>query len=200
MNMTKASKMIVLTAVALSVSLPVRAADGYSCSLRVGNSTAAQTISEGNGKRKSGRVKQSSKTVSRVVTWPVSGSVRGEPAPSAKDVKLMCYFIGTTDGKATMLGTETKNVALDEKGNFKLDVSAPADKLVHTTTVTKSRGRRRGGRSGSTKSTTSGTRVTGCIIQLLVKDKVERAYASNSGWGVYAKKHPLSEEDILKIR
>ncbi len=195
--------MIVTSAVvALFALSSVRAADGYSCSLRVGNSTATQTTSEGKekGKGKATRAHSSSKTVTRVVTWPVSGSVRGEPAPSAKDVKLMCYFIGTSDGKATMLGTETKKVTLDEKGNFKLDVSAPADKLVHTTTVTKSRGRRRGGRSGSTKSTTSGTRVTGCIIQLLVKDKVERAYASNSGWITYAKKNPLPEEDVLKIR
>ena len=52
--------------------------------------------------------------------------------------------------------------------------------------------------AAQTKSSTSGTHVTGCIIQLLVKEKVERAYVSNSGWSLYAKKYPLPEAEVLK--
>lgn len=195
-------KLVAFVAVAAAALSPVRADDGYSCSLRVGNPNAAQTISE---KGKAGKSQTATKTVSRSVTWPVSGSVCGKRPPSAGDVKLICYFIGTDDGKPTMLEVETKDIALDDKGDFKLDVTAPVDRLVHTTDVkkTRNRGRRHGGRrstsrSTSTKSSTSGTHVTGCIMQLLVKGKVERSYVSNSGWSLYAKKYPLPEADVLK--
>lgn len=204
-------KKFIMAVAVLAAALSVRAAGGYSCSLRVGNSSATQTISKGGVKSsRSWNTSQSSKskTVSRSLTWPVSGSVRGEPLPSGDDVKLKCYFIGTTNGKSAMLGEETKDVVLDEKGNFKLDVTSPTEKLVHTTTTTKSGGRvrwwgghrRTTGGSTSTKSSTSGSRVTGCIIQLVIKGKVEKAYASHPGWSTYAKSDPLPEEDILKIR
>ena len=204
-------KLIVMMAAVLAALTSVCAADGYSCSLRVGNSTATQTVSKGGEKTsRSWNSSQSSKskTVSRAVTWPVSGSIRGEPLPSSDDVKLRCYFIGTTNGKSAMLGEETKDIVLDEKGNFKLDVTSPSEKLVHTTTTTKSGGRvrwwgghrRTSGGSTSTKSSTSGSRVTGCIMQLTIKGKVAKAYASHPGWSTYAKADPLPEEEILKIR
>ena len=50
----------------------------------------------------------------------------------------------------------------------------------------------------SAKSETTGSRVTGCIIQLMVNDTVEKAFASNSQWSSLAKKSPLPESDILK--
>ena len=202
MNKNTRIRLAACAAVAIVALSSVRAEDDYSCTLRVGNPNAAQTISE---KGDAGKSKKATKTVCRVVTWPVSGSICGKRPPSIGDVSLICYFIGTKDGKPTMLEMETKNIVLDDKGNFKLDVTAPADKLVHTTTVKKSR--RRGGRHGGrrstirstlTKSSTSGTHVTGCIIQLLVKEKVERAYVSNSGWSLYAKKYPLPEAEVLK--
>ena len=51
-----------------------------------------------------------------------------------------------------------------------------------------------------TTSETSGSRVTGCIIQLMVNGKVEKAYASNPGWSRLAKTNPLPVSEVLKIR
>jgi len=117
-------------------------------------------------------------------------------------VKLKCYFIGLTDGSPTMLQESSVDVSLDEKGNFKTEVSSPEAKLVHTTITTGNNGRRGRGRnsSTSTKTTTSGTRVTGCIIQLVVNGKVAKSYASNPGWSKLAKVDPIQQEEVLKIR
>ena len=204
-------KMLLSMVSAVAAASLAWAADEYSCSMHVGNSTATQTISKGGGSSSHswGTSKSSkSKTVARVVTWPVSLSIRGDPLPADGDVKLKCYYIGTTDGKAALLGEETLDVTLDEKGRFKTEVSSPSEKLVHTTTTTRSGGRvrwrgghrRTVGGTTSTKSTTSGTRVTGCIIQLLVKGKVEKAFASHPGWSMYAKSDPIPENEILNIR
>ena len=175
---------------------------GYISSLRVGNSTAEQSSSEGGGAKRGGRRTRTSvktKTTSRSLSWPVTVSFTGKSLPAAGSVKLVCYFIGTTDGKLKMLGDKTIPVTLDEKGVFKTEVTSPTEKLVRTKTITSTRGRRRRGGGGtSVKSETTGSRVTGCIIQLTVNGTVEKAFASNSKWSSYAKKSPLPEDDILK--
>ena len=111
-----------------------------------------------------------------------------------------------------MLQESSVDVSLDEKGNFKTEVTSPETKLVHTTTTTTTGGNNGRGRSGgrgrgrngntskSLKTSTSGTRVTGCIIQLIVNGKVEKSYASNPGWSKFAKVDPIQQEEVLKIR
>ena len=174
--------------------------------MRVGNSSTTQSTTNGGGKSGKGGSKgkvSKSKTVTSIVSWPVSVSLRGKNLPAADAVKLKCYFIGLTDGSPVVLQESSVDVSLDEKGNFKTDVSSPEAKLVHTTVTTGNRGRG-GGRnrnaSATTKTTTSGTRVTGCIIQLLVNGKVEKSYASNPGWSKLAKVDPIQQEEVLKIR
>ena len=177
----------------------------YMCSLRVGNSTAEQSSKEGSGAKKSNgrRTKTSvtTKTTSRSLSWPVTVSFNVKSLPPAGSVKLTCHFIGTTDGRPCFLGEKTIPVTLDEKGVFKTEVKSPTEKLVRTKTFTSTRGRGRGrnrGGSTSVKSETTGSRVTGCIMQLTVNGKVEKAFASNSKWSSFAKKSPLPEADILK--
>ena len=175
---------------------------GYISSLRVDNSTAKQSTSESKGSKKSGgrrtRTSVQTKTTSRSLSWPVSVSFTGKSLPAAGSVKLKCYFIGTTDGKKAMLGEQTIPVTLDEKGVFKTVVTSPTEKLVRTKTITATRRTRHRGGNMSAKSETTGSRVTGCIIQLLVNDTVEKAFASNSQWSSLAKKSPLPEAEILK--
>ena len=197
-------RLSIIAAVTFAVFSGV-AAEPYTCSMRVGNSSTTQSTTNGGGKSGKGgsRGKVSkSKTVTSIVTWPVSVSLRGKDLPAEDAVKLKCYFIGLTDGSPTMLQESSVDVSLDEKGNFKTDVASPEAKLVHTTITTGNNGRGGRGRnsSTSTKTTTSGTRVTGCIIQLLVKGKVEKSYASNPGWSKLAKIDPLQQEEVLKIR
>ena len=203
-------KTIVIIVAALAVFLG-RAEEkkGYTCSMHVGNSTSQQSTAKGGEKTiTSGTTTKTSKSkiVTRIVTWPVSGSVRGETPPSADAVKLKCYFFGTTDGKLELMEEKDMDVVLAEKGSFKTEATAPDEKIVHTTTTTRTGGgrtwwgRRRGGGSASTKSTTSGTRIAGCIIQLMVNGKVERYYASNTQWSRFAKTDPLPTDEILKTR
>ena len=206
-------RLCIVVAIAFAVFSGV-AEEPYTCSMRVDNSSTTQKTTNGGGKSSKGGSKNKSsksKTVTSIVSWPVTVSLRGKNLPAAGAVKLKCYFIGVTDGTPTMLHESSVDVSLDEKGNFKTVVSSPEAKLVHTTTTTTTggnngRGRRgRGrGRSGNTskslKTSTSGTRVTGCIIQLLVNGKVEKSYASNSGWSKFAKVDPIQQEEVLKVR
>ena len=177
---------------------------GYISSLRVGNPEAEQSTAKGGGATKSGgrnsKTSVKTKTTSRSVSWPVTVSFSGKSLPAAGSVKLECYFIGTTDGRAVFLGEKkTIPVVLDEKGVFKTEVTSPTEKLVRTKTITSTRGRgRRRGGSMSVKSDTKGSRVTGCIIQLVVKDSVEKSFVSNSNWSKAAKTYPLPESEIIK--
>lgn len=175
---------------------------GYISSMRVDNSTAKQSSSEDKGSKKSGgrrtRTLVQTKTTSRSLSWPVTVSFTGKSLPAAGSVKLKCYFIGTTNGRTTMLDEKTIAVTLDEKGVFKTVVTSPTEKLVRTKTITTTKRRRHRGGSTSVHSDTKGSRVTGCIIQLMVKDTVEKSFASNPKWSSAAKKSPLPESEILK--
>ena len=175
---------------------------GYISSMRVDNSTAKQSSSESEGSKKSGgrrtRTSVQTKTTSRSLSWPVTVSFTGKSLPEAGSVKLKCYFIGTTDGRTTILGDKTIAVTLNENGAFKTVVTSPTEKLVRTKTIKTTRRRRHRGGSTSVQSETKGSRVTGCIIQLMVKDSVEKSFASNPKWAKAAKTSPLSEAEILK--
>ena len=175
---------------------------GYISSLRVDNSTAKQSTSESKGSKKSGgrrtRTSVQTTTTSRSLSWPVTVSFTGKSLPETGSVKLKCYFIGTTDGKKAMLGDKTIPVTLDEKGVFKTVVTSPTETLVRKKTITTTRRTRYRGGNSSAKSETTGSRVTGCIIQLMVKDSVEKSFASDPRWSKAAKSSPLPESEIIK--
>ena len=180
---------------------------GYSCSMRVGNPDAEVSVAKGGTKKSSGA--HSAKSVKtkisrRSVSWPVAVSVHGTNIPPSDKIKLKCYFIGTTDGKPDLLGEKTLSVELDDKGMFKTDVESPTEKLVQKTIKTSKLTHTRSGAKkavpSGTKSETSGSRVTGCIMQLVVNGKVEKSYASNPGWAKFAKTDPVPVQEVLKIR
>ena len=195
-------KILAMLLCAVTFATSAAEGPGYISSLRVDNSTAKQTTSERKGSQGSGgrrtRTSVQTKTTSRSLSWPVTVSFTGKSLPEAGSVKLKCYFIGTTDGKKAMLGDKTIPVTLDEKGVFKTVVTSPTETLVRKKTITTTRRTRHRGGNSSAKSETTGSRVTGCIIQLMVNDTVEKAFASNSQWSSLAKKSPLPESDILK--
>jgi len=193
--------------VSLAVLSGLADGKGYTCSMRVDNSTTKQHATEGGGKSSKKGTSTKSKTVTSIVTWPVKVSVRGENLPAEGAIKLKCYFIGVTDGKPNLISEKSVPVALDEKNNFETDISSPPVKLVHTTTTTKHGGNsnryrssRRGNTSTSVKTSTSGTRVTGCIIQLVVNGKTEKSFASNPGWSKFARADFFSIDEVLRIR
>ena len=207
----KTMKTYLMLVAAFLVCFASAAADGsgYTCSMRVGNPAADETVSKGGTKKsKTAHAAKSvkTKTTKRSMSWPVSVSVRGDNIPS-DNITLKCYFFGVTNGEQELLGEKTLSVELDDKGNYKMDIESPAEKLVQKTiTTTKVKQVARGGHiakkagPSSTKSVTTGSRVTGCIIQLVVKGKVEKSYASNPGWSKLAKVDPVQVGEVLKIR
>ena len=168
--------------------------DGYVCSLKVGNADATQRTQE--KAKKSRRTSVEVKTRTKIVSWPVTVTFTGT-APTEK-MKLVCTYVGTDDGKPDILATQKIDVELDEKGAFKTDVVSPEAKLVEVTKKKQAR-KRRGGAS-STKSEQSGTRITGCIIQLLVGDEVVKSFVSKPSWSKLARQHPLDEAAVLKLK
>lgn len=133
-----------------------------------------------------------SKVMRRKLTWPVRVSFQGKDFPS--DAKLLCTYVGTQDGAPAILGKDEIDVALDKNGIFKKEVTSPEAVTVKTRKKTKSK------KSGGITSETTGARISGCVIQLVVGDEVLRSYATKSPWAKLAKKNPLPEEEILKYR
>lgn len=177
---------------------------GYNCFLHVGSSSSDQKTSDDH-KRGNGRSGSKSRTVATVVSWPVKVSLRGKSLPSPNAVKLKYCIIGETDGRSVIMEEKKLSVSLDAHGDYKTVISSPTAKIVHTTTVSRTRngGRRNGNRrnrSTNVKTSSSGTRVTGCIVQLVVNGEVERCYASDFRWRKLAKINPLPLEDVLKAR
>ena len=198
----KLLKIVVSLLCAATFTASAAEGPGYISSLHVDNSTAMQSTSESKGAKRSGgrrtRTSVQTKTTSRNLSWPVTVSFTGKTLPEAGSVKLKCYFIGTTDGKKAMLGDKTISVTLDEKGVFKTVVTSPTEKLVRKKIITTTRRTRYRGGNSSAKSETTGSRVTGCIIQLMVKDSVEKSFASDPRWSKAAKSSPLPESEIIK--
>lgn len=172
---------------------------GYTCSLHVDNPKTHRSSSTDDKKSGSRRSRNlvSTETVNRTFQWPVSVSFSGKTLPAPGSVKLVCHFVGMTEGRMSIVGTKTIPVTLDAKGALKTVVESPTETMVHKKTMKTTR-RRRGGGSSSTRSETTGTRMVGCIMQLMVNGKVERAFASQSKWSRHAMKSPLPEEEILK--
>ena len=179
------------------------AENAYTLGLRVGNGQVDTDTSEKGGKGGGRGNSVQTKTIKSSTTWPVTVSCRGAARPSK--LTLEVYYIGTRDGTPAVLKNEKIDVELDEKGNFKHDLVSPQAALVKTTTRTQSgggRGRRggRGGGSVSTKTKTTGERVTGCIVQLLDGATVAKSFATNPNWTKLAKTSPLPEDEVLKFR
>ena len=185
-----------LSAVAVAGAL-FAAEKPYTCSLKVENpKTVSKTDSDKGGNNNGGGFGMTrTKTTRRTMTWATRVSFRGKEFPS--DVKLCFFCFGDEDGTAKVLAQETQEVVLDAKGDFKVDLVSPEAVL----TKTKSSGNRGNNNgNGSSGSTTKGTRISGCVVQLMVGNEVVRSYASKPTWAKLARKTPLPEAEILGFR
>jgi len=185
--------MVRLLAVVLAfLTGAVFAADdkGYTCSMKVANPVRDSSMSKSGGGKGGGA---STKTIRQKFTWPVTVSFQGKEIPKS-GVVLKFHCLGMTDGSPEVLESSETPVALDEKGKFKTEFSSP---LV-TMTKTKKAPSRNGGDSGGSKAT--GQSVSGCIVQLVVGDKVERVFATKPAWAKLAKTNPIPSEELAKLR
>ena len=139
------------------------------------------------------KIPAGSKVMRRKMIWPVTVSFQGKDFPS--DARLRFTYIGTKDGAPAILGKDDIDVALDKNGIFKKDVASPEAVMVKTRKSTGG-----GKKGGGTTSETTGERLAGCVVQLIIGDEVVRSYATKPPWAKLAKKNPLPEEEILKFR
>ena len=184
---------LILTSVVLAASLLfAQEKKEYSCSLKVDNPKVESKKSEAGGS-KTGRNSSTTITTSRTMHCHAKASFRGKEFPTG--IRLNCLFTGRTDeGQAIVLSKNTVEVKLNEKGDFETDfVSSPAVWVEKKTRVG-------GRRNRGTKTDASGTRLGFCVIQLVVGDKVERAWTSKPSWQKLAEKYPLPESELLKLK
>ena len=181
-------KIGILVAAAVFAGTVFAAGNPYTCSMRVGNPKTESKSSDSDSGGKRSSVQKT--TMRRRMTWPVKVSFRGKEFPS--DVKLQYVCVGNTDGTVAVLDRKSIKVALDEKGDFIIDIASPDAVLVKTK-------KRTGGRRGRVVSETKGSRIVGCVVQLLVNGEVVRSFASKPTWAKCARKTPLPEDEILRL-
>ena len=195
-------KSFVISVVCLLLSASVLAeGKKLSCTLRVSpRGGESKTSSSGRGSLIRGNSNQpntGTKTIERNMKWLVEVRFRDQQ-PDKTEVKA--YYIGYGDGGKTLkqLGQETKALTLDKNGRASVELTSPTTKLRKTRTRQSSSS---GGRSSgftSVKSTSSGERIAGCIVQLFGDGEMLESYTSDSRWTAAADTVPFSVGELVK--
>ena len=137
-----------------------------------------------------------SKTITRSLKWGVETRFR-EDRP--EKLELKAFYLGNNDkNKLIQLGSETKTLTLDKNGRASIELTSPTTRLTKSRTTSTSR--HCGGSNGfrSTKTTTRGERVTGCVLQLYADGKLVKSWSSDSRWANEAKNEAFSIENLNK--
>ena len=185
--------MLVLTAGA------VMAADDVQAFLKVSPLAGESKTTKSGGSK--GLIRQttintsqsSSKTITRNMKWNCEVRYRGKPRPEKVEVRV--FYIGYEANKMTpkILGKDTKSLTLDENGKASVELESPTVKLSKTRTGGGTSGY---GRISKTKSTSSGQRMAGCVVQLWEGTELVKSYASMSQWERAAKEKDFSDESL----
>ena len=172
-----------------------------SCTLRVSpRGGDSKTTSSGRGSLLRSNTNLSNtgtKTIERNLKWLVEVRFRDQK-PDKTEVKV--YYLGYGDGGKTLkqLGQDAKTLTLDKNGRASVELTSP------TTTLRKTRTRQTSSSSGrssgftSVKSTSSGERIAGCVVQLFGDGEMLESYTSDSRWTSAADKVPFSVSELVK--
>lgn len=144
------------------------------------------------------------KTTTRTMKWRADLRIRDrEERPEMLSLEAV-YIAMEGNGKLKELKREVKTTTLDKNGCATLEFESPKTTLTkqHTTV---SRGGGFGGlNSGfrSTKTTTRGERVTGCVIRVFAEGRLLKSWASDSRWtsAAQAEKFSVAELEQNKSR
>ena len=198
--MTLRSQMAALSAVLLAQAA-LAAAKPIPCSLTVTPRGGDSKISGNNrGSLLSSSARSSgsqSKTITRNLKYLAEVRYREE---KPEKVELRVYYIGYGDGGKTLkqIGQETKALELDKNGRASVELKSPTTTLRKTRTRTTSSGCGRSSGFTSSKSTTSGERVQGCVVQLFSDGALSKAWSSDSRWASAAENVPFSVAELAK--
>ena len=135
-----------------------------------------------------------SKSITRSLKWAVETRFR-KNRPEKLELKV--YYLGYNERNTIVqLGTETKALELDKNGRASLELTSPTTRLVKSRTVSSSRCSGNGAGFRSTKSTTRGERVTGCVIQLFADGVLAKSWTSDPRWSSEAENEDFSVAEL----
>ena len=137
------------------------------------------------------------KTIERNLKWLAEVRFR-EEKPDKTEVKV--YYIGYGNGGKTLmqLGQDTKALTLDKNGRASVELTSPTTRLRKTRTQQSSSSCGRSSGFRSVKSTTSGERVSGCVVQLFGDGELLKSYTTDSRWASVADNVPFSIAELTK--
>ena len=133
-----------------------------------------------------------SKTITRNMKWNCEVRYRGKERP--EKVEVRAFYIGyeAKSMNPKILGKAVKQLTLDENGKASVELESPTVKLQKNRVSSGFRGN--SGRIRSSKSTTSGQRMAGCVVQLWEDGELVKSYSSMSQWERAAKDPGFSDE------
>lgn len=189
--------LLVLAGALLAVSSAF-AEQKMTCSLTVspkgGESKVTKTGTSGLiGRSVSNLSNTGSKTIQRSLKWLAEVRFRNL---KPEKLELKAYYIGYGDGGKTLkqLSNETHKLELDKDGRASVELDSPMTRLTKTRSRTTSSSR--SGGFSSIKKTTSGERVTGCVVQVFADGQMVKSWSSDSRWTAAAGKTPFSVAEL----
>ena len=179
----------------LGASVAAFASEPLTCSLSVSPLKADSSVKKSGGGNKGRGSSSTTTTFERNLKYKAVASFHG-PAPEKPVMKV--WYVGMGDGGKEMIevGKAEHPLELDEKGRATVELVSPTTKMTKVKKTTWSGGRNSRGGGGTTKSETTGERVTGCVIQVFAGDQLMKSWASDSRWAKAAKDPSFSIELI----
>ena len=132
----------------------------------------------------------SSKTITRNMKWNCEVRYRGDPKPETVEVRAFYIGYEANSMKPKILGKDVKKLKLDENGKVTVELQSPTVKLSKTRTGGGSSGY---GHISRSRSTSSGQRMAGCVVQLWQGTELVKSYSSMSQWEGAAKEKDFSD-------
>lgn len=167
------------------------------CSLSVSPRPGTSKISNSGGRQISRGThgpSSSTKTTTRSLNWLAEVRFRNQRPDKAE---LRVFYLGNNEKNTIIeIGKGRHDLKLDENGRASLELASPTTTMRRVRTVTSSGSRHRGGGAVSSKSTTHGERVTGCIIQVFADGRLSKAWTSDSRWAAESKNADFSVDNL----
>lgn len=194
--MSKSSPFAALAATLLIGLTALAAKPAWTCYLDVSPLMGETTSSKsGSSLRTLGTSSSSSKTITRNMRWRADVRVRGKGRPEKSELRVFYIAYHDDDMKPYIIKKEKHPLKLAAEGKDSIELTSPTTRLTKKRTRTSSSTR---GGFRSTHSSTTGERIGGCIIQLVVNGKVTRIWTSNSSWEKVSWDDPFTEESLTR--
>ena len=193
--MSKPSHFAALAALLIGLTA-LAAKPAWTCYLDVSPLMGETSSSKsGTSLRTLGTSSSSSKTIKRNMRWRADVRIRGKGRPQKSELRVFYIAYHDDDMKPYIIKKEKHPLKLAAEGKDSIELTSPTTRLTKKRTHSSSSSR---GGFRSTRSTTTGERIGGCIIQLVVDGKVTRVWTSNPSWEKISWDDPFTEESLSR--